>query len=745
MTLEIDSVFRDNVVLGDIHSGKHDPDKAEIRSLLKSMQGSSTNPSIVKGSKAALLATTPANENYGGLVLTGVDAGYYYRSGAAWVFGRAFPDTFAEITLSGSANTQSGSVSTGVNPGSIKVFYADVVTANTGPMTLAVAGGTARDVVNVAGNPLSGGEWSGVVLFFLNSDGDYQLLLDTNSAAASAQSATDAFTYRNQAQGYAALLGGAVAVNYSTVALLLADIALGYTGSGAARIVNVGEIVGAEGFRYQVAASGATTHHVTTTGGVKLFVLPSQDGSFNVRAFGAVGNGTTMDTAPCQKAAGTGKTVLFPEGYNFLINDEIDSAGHGQHFIVNGTITADSTLAANAMNAVIRSRDFDNVEVRGTGVLNGSGKTTNVIHFIADTRNTFRNRVRNVYVTGATTDVTLQRAGILFDNTGGKGSSIRHKEVSVINATVEGVQTHGILTAYCDNVRILENRILGCRNHGHESVNCTDSMTIGNQVSNCLISGLGVGDNTKNWVISDNIITNCAGDGAITCEHNSPRGVISNNVVDDCYGASCINVSYGTPVTGAETIYDISVTGNRCKAKDGSPTIRGLLMYASTTGSEGYGINVADNVFENVFLGLDINYLTHSQFSNNTVTSFQGSTSVGPSGRTAAKFTDIKDSVIDGITIRGDTSDHAVQLLGTSGLQCEHVAVSNIRAGIVPTSKSVVYIQAGIFFVIDKVTARNANYGVEVATAGVAYRAGGITGSYASGLVVGGARAAWDS
>lgn len=36
---EIDAAFRDNVVLGDIHSGAHSPDKAEIRRLLKQIAG----------------------------------------------------------------------------------------------------------------------------------------------------------------------------------------------------------------------------------------------------------------------------------------------------------------------------------------------------------------------------------------------------------------------------------------------------------------------------------------------------------------------------------------------------------------------------------------------------------------------------------------------------------------------------------------------------------------------------------
>lgn len=88
--------------------------------------------------------------------------------------------------------------------------------------------------------------------------------------------------------------------DFSTVAALLADTALTYT-SAQPKTVTVGQIVPAGGFRYQVAASTATDHHVTTAGGVKLYVLPGADG-VNVKACGAKGDGTTDDTSAIQLA-----------------------------------------------------------------------------------------------------------------------------------------------------------------------------------------------------------------------------------------------------------------------------------------------------------------------------------------------------------------------------------------------------------------------------------------------------------
>lgn len=79
---------------------------------------------------------------------------------------------------------------------------------------------------------------------------------------------------------------------FANVAALLADTTLTYSTASAGDIVRTRS----EGFSYQVAASGATNQHVTTAGGVKLYVLPGDTG-YNVKAFGAVGNGVADDTA----------------------------------------------------------------------------------------------------------------------------------------------------------------------------------------------------------------------------------------------------------------------------------------------------------------------------------------------------------------------------------------------------------------------------------------------------------------
>lgn len=73
-----------------------------------------------------------------------------------------------------------------------------------------------------------------------------------------------------------------VASEFKDVPTLIADTALDYNGISAGDIIQTR----AENFSYSVAASGATDQHLTTAGGVKLYVL-SKNGAFPFDAFNA--------------------------------------------------------------------------------------------------------------------------------------------------------------------------------------------------------------------------------------------------------------------------------------------------------------------------------------------------------------------------------------------------------------------------------------------------------------------------
>lgn len=110
------------------------------------------------------------------------------------------------------------------------------------------------------------------------------------------------------------------------VAALLADTTLAY-GPGAAH-VQAGDIVRtrAEGFAYEVAASGATDHHIATAGGVKLYVLPGADGVY-LAAFAPSGDGVADDTSALLSAASLAtsakRRLVVPAGV-FLVDATIE-------------------------------------------------------------------------------------------------------------------------------------------------------------------------------------------------------------------------------------------------------------------------------------------------------------------------------------------------------------------------------------------------------------------------------------
>ncbi|SDX90601.1 hypothetical protein SAMN05444336_112127 [Albimonas donghaensis] len=106
---------------------------------------------------------------------------------------------------------------------------------------------------------------------------------------------------------------------FGAVANLLAD-------TGPSR--GVGAIWEAGGFRYQEAASGATDHHVTTAGGVKLYAI-SSGGCICPEQFGTASGGTGNDLALLEAAhdfAQAQKCAILAQGvYGLLTPWEVDS------------------------------------------------------------------------------------------------------------------------------------------------------------------------------------------------------------------------------------------------------------------------------------------------------------------------------------------------------------------------------------------------------------------------------------
>ena len=307
MVDDIDVVWRDFNSINVPSSGEYEPEKARIRALLKKLRDSG-GQSVTRNTLGALLAVTPPSEDYMGIVLSGTGAGYYYRSAGTWEFGRRFPDTLARLgSVAGSANAVTAIVTPAVDPAQVILYLIEPVLTNSGAVTLSINGGAPRPVLDVNGQPLTSGLWqAGRLISLIDATTSYRMTSDPDADGAAAAAAASAAL----AAASAATAATYTFAEFATVAAMIADnTQFGYTGSGASIIVSAGYIMRAAGFRYTVAASGATDHALTTAKGVKLYVQ-----SDNVLAYGAPTDGVSSMSAAFQIAVNNAPKIPSPYG-----------------------------------------------------------------------------------------------------------------------------------------------------------------------------------------------------------------------------------------------------------------------------------------------------------------------------------------------------------------------------------------------------------------------------------------------
>lgn len=147
-----------------------------------------------------------------------------------------------------------------------------------------------------------------------------ELLAALSTAVTEAETAeTNAATSATTASAAAVNAALGTPYGFETVPLLVADVVMSYTAGAGLEVVTSGQYILAGGWRYKVAASGATDHHLTTAGGVKLYVQAGAGGD-NAAAFGIPADGTAanMTLVDVAFAAADGKSLHFPSGtYDF--------------------------------------------------------------------------------------------------------------------------------------------------------------------------------------------------------------------------------------------------------------------------------------------------------------------------------------------------------------------------------------------------------------------------------------------
>lgn len=174
-----------------------------------------------------------------------------------------------------------------------------------------------------------------------------------------------------------------------TVTALLADTTLTYT-AGQPTTVSAGDYVRtrAEGVSYQVAAPLATDHHVTTAGGVKLYVSTA-NAFIAPRMFGAAGDGVADDLLPvraCWDFGGANNIPVHMEGLEYNCSDAVFTSSnltiHGQGAVMYVTAWPAVGGFINNVRPVVAERVQSNIRIYdlvtdGSKLPPGDGSTQN--------------------------------------------------------------------------------------------------------------------------------------------------------------------------------------------------------------------------------------------------------------------------------------------------------------------------------------------------------------------------------
>jgi len=289
--------------------------------------------------------------------------------------------------------------------------------------------------------------------------------------------------------------------------------------------------------------------------------------NLNVKAFGAVGDGTTDDAPAIQRAidalslVGTG-TIEFPSG-NYLIGTQIN---YKQNVSLQSIGGATLIRKSGMTGAIIKSVNIDNVNISGIN-FDGIDKTATNLYIVGG----FNHRLLNIVSYNATNGIyvedaseyivkdctvhdckyygitasaaTLNCHNVILDNN--KVYNCRNSEVSGADTDGVGIYVKGIgeneTKFYINNVRVVNNDV---RNNGRSGI--TILAVIDFIVNNNFANG-----HTLNTSIGAGIIISAA----------SKRGVVKDNFTNENYNGIILDVA--TAIAGESANYgDFLVEGN---------------------------------------------------------------------------------------------------------------------------------------------------------------------------------------
>lgn len=342
-----------------------------------------------------------------------------------------------------------------------------------------------------------------------------------------------------------------------------------------------------EGFAYECVASGGD---LTLGSGQQVDVLPGPDG-YNVKAFGAAGDGVADDTAAIQAAIDASNSVTFPSGtYKVLSTITLTSnlILRGSGGVVDASGVADGFTATGLSDITVQNMEFifDTDADGALFTMDGCHRVRFLANYFRaedddDTGNNSAIKIREEVGVSGSRDViitdnifvgprllVLIQAGILWNN--------KHVIISnnVFRNNVASVQVPNILDGivkvdlWSDDVTIsgnvcdgdskvesfiqVEEGVTNCTITGNTVKDCveyginisggqgpqdvTEVTITGNTLKNCSLGVEGLHTDSGEWVISNNVISGAsigAATPGIDLEFANPGAnvVISNNIV----------------------------------------------------------------------------------------------------------------------------------------------------------------------------------------------------------------------
>lgn len=148
---------------------------------------------------------------------------------------------------------------------------------------------------------------------------------------------------------------------FATVLLLLADASLSYTPGPGKSVVAAGDEVLAQGYRYAVAPSAASNQHLTTAGGVKLYVATASVAPEQITGL--------RNSAAFAAALATGITnIELTPAAEYVFTNKVTISG-SRRLVMNG---ARVSAAPGFTDGQVLGVTVGNVQILGPGEIDGS-------------------------------------------------------------------------------------------------------------------------------------------------------------------------------------------------------------------------------------------------------------------------------------------------------------------------------------------------------------------------------------